>query len=331
MVITMKFVDLNIENAGIGMELFDQAVRDHEILYKPFQTEEDFFSFFGAIQKEQLCRISFLEENGKAFASGCYIKGEERAYITFLIVLKKYRRTGIATTMLKKLEERLLENEWIKRIEIIFFNPMAFSWNIPNGHGADHPNAPGIDVASEAYLFFKNCGYRDYATQNSYYIELSSYSIPNSMKEQEAALRSEGITFEYFQENVHRGMPDLLAKLGNPVWEKEILAEVQKGRNARPILIVNCGGNVIGFTGPLDVEISKRGYFAGIGVDSDYRGKGIAKVLFCKLCTALKEKEAEFMTLFTGETNPARNIYEAAGFKIVRTWMNMRKERRADE
>ncbi|TVR54608.1 MAG: GNAT family N-acetyltransferase, partial [Spirochaetaceae bacterium] len=44
-------------------------------------------------------------------------------------------------------------------------------------------------------------------------------------------------------------------------------------------------------------------------------------------CMGLKQIGAEFMSLFTGEANPARNIYEAAGFKIVRTWANMRKFR----
>lgn len=32
------------------------------------------------------------------------------------------------------------------------------------------------------------------------------------------------------------------------------------------------------------------------------------------------------MSLYTGDTNPARHIYESSGFKIVRTWANMRKE-----
>jgi len=41
---------------------------------------------------------------------------------------------------------------------------------------------------------------------------------------------------------------------------------------------------------------------------------------------SLKDLGAEFMTLFTGETNPARNIYETAGFKIVKTWADMKFE-----
>ncbi|HIX29130.1 MAG TPA: GNAT family N-acetyltransferase, partial [Candidatus Blautia stercoravium] len=83
---------------------------------------------------------------------------------------------------------------------------------------------------------------------------------------------------------------------------------------------------VCGFTGPLDVEKKGRGYFAGIAVDESVRGKGVAKILFCELCMGLKEQGASFKTLFTGEKNPARNIYEAAGFQIVKSWANMRKE-----
>jgi len=44
------------------------------------------------------------------------------------------------------------------------------------------------------------------------------------------------------------------------------------------------------------------------------------------LCSTLKDMGASYMTLFTGETNQARNIYEAAGFHIVRTWADMRRE-----
>ena len=35
------------------------------------------------------------------------------------------------------------------------------------------------------------------------------------------------------------------------------------------------------------------------------------------------------MSLYTGENNPARNIYEAAGFRIARAFADMRKEVRA--
>ena len=49
-------------------------------------------------------------------------------------------------------------------------------------------------------------------------------------------------------------------------------------------------------------------------------------VLFSVLCRSLKEIGASYMTLFTGETNPARYIYQSAGFKIVKTWADMEKK-----
>ena len=76
---------------------------------------------------------------------------------------------------------------------------------------------------------------------------------------------------------------------------------------------------------PLLLE-SGRGFFAGIGVHSEYRKYGLGKSLFSTLCQSLKDIGAGYMTLFTGETNPARRIYASAGFKIVKTWSDMQKD-----
>ena len=85
-------------------------------------------------------------------------------------------------------------------------------------------------------------------------------------------------------------------------------------------------GLVIGFSGPLKVQKSMRGYFTGIGIHSEYRGYGAGSVLFSALCKHLKDLGAHYMTLFTGENNPARHIYEREGFQIVRSWADMRKD-----
>ncbi len=106
---------------------------------------------------------------------------------------------------------------------------------------------------------------------------------------------------------------------------RDILGEIAK-ENPRPILIAEQEGKAIAFAGPLDKEPSGRGYFAGIGCHAEYNGLGVAKVLFSNLCLGLKSVDADFMTLFTGEQNKARNIYEDAGFKIIRSWSVMRKE-----
>ena len=78
--------------------------------------------------------------------------------------------------------------------------------------------------------------------------------------------------------------------------------------------------------GYINLAEKENGIFLGIGVHPDCRGLGAGKTLFAALCRGLKQQGAGDMTLFTGENNPARNIYEAAGFKIVKVWADMRKE-----
>ncbi len=122
------------------------------------------------------------------------------------------------------------------------------------------------------------------------------------------------------------GMTDLIDHLGNSMWRKSILGEPFPADGGRPILVPVKDGRVLGFAGPLDVERSGRGYFSGIAVDPSARGRGVAKVLFSALCANLRAIGAGYMTLFTGEDNPARRIYEAAGFTIVKSWADMKKE-----
>ena len=95
----------------------------------------------------------------------------------------------------------------------------------------------------------------------------------------------------------------------------------------KPIVVAvdhKAGGLVVAYTGPLSIN-EGRGNFCGIGTLKEYRGRGIGKVVFCEMCTRHAQSGGEFMSLYTGTTNPARNIYEAAGFKIVRSFANMRK------
>nr|WIF88234.1 GNAT family N-acetyltransferase [Acholeplasma laidlawii] len=107
--------------------------------------------------------------------------------------------------------------------------------------------------------------------------------------------------------------------------EKTVTLHVEKMKENNTLLVPTFNHKVIGFTGPLIVEPNKRGYFAGIGTHSEFRGFGLGKALFAKLVMGLKNLGAYYMTLFTGENNPARRMYEKEGFKIVRTFIDMRK------
>lgn len=317
----MEIVNLNEKNMDLALDLYNQSIIDGEILYKPMNIEN--FKEFFLDENEDFKKISIMEKNGNAFASGSF--KDNKGYITLIIVKKDSRRKGLGTKILNKLEEEIKKLGDIKEFDIIFFNPMNLSWIVPDTKGHDHPNSPGIDVSSMAYIFFKNNGYRDKAYQNSYYIDLKNYEQPLEIIKLKEELKNKGITFEVYDKNKHIDMKELFDILDNPLWIRDVYGESIKD-NPRPILVPIKDNKVGGFTGPLDVEESGRGYFAGIAVHPDFRGQGVAKVLFSELCINFKNMDAKFMTLFTGENNPARNIYEAAGFKIVRTWADMKKE-----
>jgi ribosomal protein S18 acetylase RimI-like enzyme len=86
------------------------------------------------------------------------------------------------------------------------------------------------------------------------------------------------------------------------------------------------GDTVVGFAGPVYPEPTGRGYFAGIGIHPDYQHHGLGKILFYHLCEEEKRAGAKYMSLFTGEGNPARNIYKQAGFSEVRRFGVMLKD-----
>ena len=296
------------------------------------QLSESRFSGLFLHSGEDFESVSLVAEEGGSpfgFANGTVRPGAEQAYITTLLVAVNARRRGVGTRLLTALEETLLHRPAaasVNRFEIVFFNPITITWIIPGSDGHDHPNTPGVDVATGGYLFFKNRGYRDFAYQNSYYLPLSAYQRPANIEEILSRLGEAGMRVCRYEADRHTGLDELFDDLGSEDWQSIVTANFAPGGAQEPVLIVEDGNRVCGFAGPLHVQDSGRGYFAGIGVHSAYRGRGAAKALFSGLCSELKEMGAEFMSLFTGETNPARNIYEAAGFKIVRTWADMRKE-----
>ena len=302
-----------------------------EQLYKRLDRDEFEKKFFSAEKGYE--KVFLCAENGDTaagFAAGLISLGSDVSYVTAVLTAQEYRRMGLGTALLSALEAAMKTPD-TKKYEFSFYNPQSLPWIVPGTPRHDHPGYPGVDMINTGYVFMKNMGYRDYAYQNSYYHKLDSYVMPSDIAAIEERAARSGYAVTYYDKNRHYGADECMEKIGSAGWKKTVLENISTP-GAPPLLIAEHiedregMARMVGFTGPVYVQASGRGYLAGLGVDPDHRGQGLGKLLFCRLCQSLKDEGAQFMTLFTGENNRARNIYEAAGMKIVRCFSCMRKE-----
>lgn len=323
----LKILPIHIDHLERLLKLFNKATKRNDFLYEALTMEQFKEKFYQNTETYEIQTfVAIFDQEPIGFSSGVFDLKTNKAYITMVLMEVSYRRLGYGKQLLHMLEKKLLEKPLQQqKIEIVFFNPVNLSWQIPHTN-ALHPNAPGIDQASIGYQFFKAQGYKDFAVQNVYYKDIRTYAYSNTILKLNDELNQKGFVFDYFKVNKDQGLVEMLNNLGSPVWLDTILKHVESKGLDNKLLVPTMNNLVVGFTGPLMVEKSMRGYFAGIGIHSDYRGHGLAKVLFSKLIMGLKEMGAHYMTLFTGENNPARRMYEKEGFEIVKTFIDLRKE-----
>ena len=301
--------------------LFDSLTGTDDFIYLPLSEDEiksKFLDDSDGISKKAVGMFDHGALSG--FASGCE-KGGKR-YVTMLAVKASRRGEGIGGALLSRLESELGPGPY----EASFYDPIQLSWAVPGTDGrAMHNNSPGVDISSDAYGFFGSRGYMPWAVEYSYYLPLTGYGTPDGIKTLAGRLAEEGITAGYYDPAYHHGFDHVCDSTGFTGWKDAVRAELKKP-DPRPVLCLFDGDRVIGSTGYISAPPGGRGFFLGVGVAPEYRGRGCGKLMFSFLCSELKRMGAGYMTLFTGEENmSARRIYEAAGFTHVRSWALMRK------
>lgn len=329
-----NYQPLTIENAEKAVRIYNDCTRRGEQNYLILSGEEFGRLFLTPVKKgDQVFAFYAPEEDG--FIVGHYDSGICRYFVTMIQVEPGSRRKGTGTGLLETLRQAMKgfgqENGHpMDAMEISYFNPVNITWELPDTGGHRHPNAPGVRLGSPAHLFFKNSGFRDFSYQNSYHLNLSQYEWPEAkLAPYLAKMKETGYEVEFYQAGRHHGMQALVEDLNNDLWNWQIPAEMNREGGPRPMLIVSDHGRVGGFAGPIVPDEHGRGYFLGIGIHSECRGHGAATVLYNQLCLEFKKAGAQYMTIFTAEDNPARSIYESAGFKIHASWADMRRRERS--
>jgi ribosomal protein S18 acetylase RimI-like enzyme len=262
----------------------------------------------------------------KGFACGCtgddLPLGDVAGYLTCIVLAEEIRTDERYAAMLDALESRFRELGK-RQADVLFFNPMMLPWYIPNTPKHEHNNAPGVPVDGSLYPFLLRRGYSERTREQAMYMPLAGFALPEEIRAKEASALAEGYAVGVLDPGSVQGVEDMLARLDNPLWSEEIPRCLRDGI---PVVLAACRGRAAGFAGPVIRQDNGRGYFTGIGVHPDHEGHGLGTLLFFKLCEAFRDIGTDYMSLYTGKSNPAKRIYEKAGFRTVREFAIMRKE-----
>ena len=260
------------------------------------------------------------------FINGCagdhIADGSPKGYISCLILAEE-EDTQENTALLLDALEAAFRAAGRKISTVSFFNPIRFPWVIPGTDSHQHNNVPGAALDLPLYERLCALGYRETSRECGMHYDLARHTTPVWVEEKAAKMAARGYTVTRYDPCSHRGLEEMMDRLGNSMWSAEIPAAGRAGMD----LLVGLKDNICaGFAGPVYPEDTGRGYFAGIAVAPQYERNCLGTLLFYRLLEREKEAGSRYMSLFTGENNPARQIYLAAGFRVARVFAVMRKE-----
>lgn len=319
----MKIIDLKINEIDKVIELWNEETKDE--IYKPFEKDVFINKFIKTPNSKNL--VIKIGNEIIGFGNAVFRKSDtdKSGYITCIVIKKDYQRKGYGTKLLNELEAHLTANNKTY-VRQIFSNPILLEWYIPNTNKHDHPGAPAILANSPFYLFLLNNGYNiDGSNQDAYHLDISDFELPEKIIKRNKENLEKGYSIGFYEHGKHYGFDELFKALNHPNWFQVVKNNIAKD-TPNKMLVVLKDNQILGWTGPLYVQESGRGYFAGIGVHPNTQGLGLGTSLFNELILQSKLNGAKFMTLFTGANNPARNIYLKAGFKLVKSFSILKKE-----
>lgn len=309
-------------------EVFD-ALTKEEVFFKEL-TKEEFKNklFRSPAFKEKGTFVALDGEKLVGFVSG-NVRDMDKdnpnasGYINTFIVRKEYRRQGIGSELLRRVED-YIKNEGKTSVRFVFLNQICWPWYIPYTQKHEHPGMPAVRMNSDFYLFLYHHGYFVNSIHEGFHLPLAEYSLPQQVVDKMAENAKKGLTVEVYDPHKHYGIEEFCEVINNPGFASSIRSNLKR-ENPRPFLVAAHDNKVVGWTGAMYTEETGRGHLDGICVDPNERGGGLGKALFCNLCAYLKDHGATYMTFFTGIDNPARYIYMFAGFKIAQSFADMKK------
>lgn len=285
---------------------FNQAILESQF-YLPMTFEQ-----FKYLSQTHYVMIHVTDDQIQGLLMGSF--KDNACYIAYLLGTK-----AAQYALLNDLEYQLRTTS-IQTLWWSYNNPIKvpFYTNPPHIHF----NAQGVLKDSPIESLLLSSGYQIYATMDTYEVDLTSFQKNDYLAEKTIHLKQLGIEFVVLNECT-KSVDDFLQLLPNPAFVDVIRHGIAA---SKPILFVMYNGSIMGFTGPISVDTDGRGVFGGIEILDALQGYGAGKLLFFKLLQTFKDMGATYVTLFTGQNNPAKHIYRAAGCQITHTFHLLKKE-----
>jgi hypothetical protein len=264
--------------------------------------------FVNEILNDKLCFYAYEDDLLVGFISMSLV--EKTCFVSLL-----YGSDQTKIGLLKHAEEELRKND-IKELWFHFFNPVKIAWVLEPG--ITHPGIQGVELDSPTHKMLLEYGFVENSVQETYYLNLKVFD--DSLTKQLANASA----IDFYNPLMHKGFTEFINELESDSWAKE-LSQNQSLKTPLRLLVALEEGVVKGFAGPIKLGKNNRGYFAGIMISKDMRGKKLGTALFFRLCSELKHLGAEYMTFFTGSNNPARFIYLKARCRVVKRFVTLKK------
>ncbi|MBR1685421.1 MAG: GNAT family N-acetyltransferase [Clostridia bacterium] len=323
------------------IRIWNRCVASGDVLYAPMEQEmfhrtftfPDYPACFLVAEDEDSHRVlGFLHY---LYPGAFPLAVQDAGYLTVVMVDPECRGRKVGAQLLHAALASLRPLD-ATHVLLNNDNPYQLTWRIPDTPGYDHNNMPGVDQECTGHDFFLHEGFTVTASEVSLYMPLAAFRLSPEIQKTREALAKEGILTGFLDPSRPWDYDGMCDRVHSEYWRDVLRTELaawhtdtpnadprfwadgKRPSAPRPMLTAVKNGEIIGFTGPVDLQSSGRGWFTGICTDPRYQRKGIGTVLFSLLMDTFRSRGAAFASIFTGTDNRAQRIYIASGMQPVR-------------
>lgn len=349
---TFTIRPLREEDKAAVLALFNHSAQTGEAIYSPLSEEQFAHDFFRPgmvilVAEDKGEVIGFVHGTMQTTFLPKQTHENTPGYLSCVFVKEGRRGQGVGKALVSALEQHFAQ-AGKRNMVCSDQNPLQLSWRIPGTPGHDHNKAPGAEESSAGYAFLKALGFEPRYREVAMYRDLKDYAFPENTAQRRAELAKEGVYTGRYDASLNYDFDGMCDRVGSEYWRNVLRTETEawhrglpnsdeslwvdnlKPAGPRPILVATHEDKIVGFTGPVDLQQSGRGWFTGICVDPLYGRRGIGDVLFQLLMQEFVDEGAQFSTLFTGTENHAQRIYQRAGLYVVANFAVMTKALQPD-